>query len=84
MADIQRIFLHWTIWRPPLTNEKIKMWLRHVLSWPRLGLEPKCHDAGTFGGFGYPADFYHWTIWGLQMKNPLFGKCGQTDKINVL
>ena len=28
------------------------MGLRHVLSWPKLGLEPKCHDSGTFGGFG--------------------------------
>ena len=26
--------------------------LRHVLSWPNLGLEPKFHDPGTFGGFG--------------------------------
>ena len=25
--------------------------LRHVLSWPMLGLEPKFHDPGTFGGF---------------------------------
>ena len=23
-----------------------------VLSWPKLGLEPKFHDPGTFGGFG--------------------------------
>ena len=22
------------------------------LSWPKEGLEPKCHDPGTFGGFG--------------------------------
>ena len=28
------------------------MGLRHVLSWPKLGLEPKFHDPGTFGGFG--------------------------------
>ena len=26
--------------------------LRHVLSWSKLGLEPKFHDPGTFGGFG--------------------------------
>ena len=25
---------------------------RRVLSWPKLGLETKCHDAGTFGDFG--------------------------------
>ena len=24
----------------------------HVLSWPKLGLEPKFHESGTFGGFG--------------------------------
>ena len=23
-----------------------------ALSWPKLGLEPKFHDPGTFGGFG--------------------------------
>ena len=22
------------------------------LSWPKLGLEPKFHEPGTFGGFG--------------------------------
>ena len=22
------------------------------LSWPKVGLEPKFHDPGTFGGFG--------------------------------
>ena len=42
-----------------------KIGLRHVLSWPKLGLEPKFHDPGTFGGFKkrgqrfilYPVDF---------------------------
>ena len=42
-----------------------KIGLRHVLSWPKLGLEPKVHESGTFDGFGkrgqsfiqYPADF---------------------------
>ena len=29
-----------------------KIGLRHVLSWPKLGLEPKFHDPGFFGGFG--------------------------------
>ena len=29
-----------------------KIALRHVLSWSKLGLEPKFHDPGTFGGFG--------------------------------
>ena len=27
-----------------------KKGLRHVLSWPKLGLELKFHDIGTFGG----------------------------------
>ena len=51
----------------PLESVKMKnskIGLRHVLSWPKLGLEPKFHDPGTFGGFGkreqsfirYPAD----------------------------
>ena len=31
------------------------MGLRHVLSWPKLGLEPKFYEAGTFGGFGKSA-----------------------------
>ena len=26
--------------------------LRSDFSWPKLGLEPKFHDPGTFGGFG--------------------------------
>ena len=30
----------------------MKIGLRHVLSWPKLGLEPKFHESGTFGGFG--------------------------------
>ena len=29
-----------------------KIGLCHFFSWPKLGLEPKCHDTGTFGGFG--------------------------------
>ena len=28
------------------------MGLRSDLSWPKLDLEPKFHDHGTFGGFG--------------------------------
>ena len=50
---------------PPLKIKISKIGLRHVLSWPKLGLEPKFHESGTFGGFGkrgqsfiqYPADF---------------------------
>ena len=43
----------------PLKNQNFEIGLRHVLSWLNLGLGPKCHDPGTFGGFGfirYPAD----------------------------
>merc|ERR1712244_105696 len=37
----------------PLLKIKIsKIGLRHVLSWPKLGLEPKFHESGTFGGLG--------------------------------
>ena len=54
------------IWDPPprLEMKNSKIGLRHVLSWPKLGLEPKSYESGTFGGFGkrkqsfiqYPAD----------------------------
>ena len=37
---------------PPLKIKISKIGLRHVLSWPKLGLEPKFHELGTFGGFG--------------------------------
>ena len=39
----------------PLESVKMKnskIGLRHVLSWPKLGLEPKFYESGTFGGFG--------------------------------
>ena len=36
----------------PLKIKISKIGLRHVLSWPKLGLAPKFHDPGTFGGFG--------------------------------
>ena len=29
-----------------------KIGLRSDLSWPKVGLEPKFHETGTFGGFG--------------------------------
>ena len=29
-----------------------KIGLRHDLSWPKVGLEPKFHDPEPFGGFG--------------------------------
>ena len=37
----------------PLKSVKIKILkigLRSDLSWPKVGLEPKFHEAGTFGG----------------------------------
>ena len=37
---------------PPLKIKISKIGIRHVLSWPKLGLQPKLQDPGTFGGFG--------------------------------
>ena len=37
---------------PPLKIKISKIGIRHVLSWPKLGLEPKFHEVGTFGAFG--------------------------------
>ena len=31
---------------PHLKIKILKIGLRHVLSWPKLGLEPKFHEAG--------------------------------------
>ena len=39
----------------PLESIKIKIFkigLRSDLSWPKVGLKPKFHEPGTFGGFG--------------------------------
>ena len=50
LSYIQRIFN-----TGPYGDLKIKIskiGLRSVLSWPKLGLESKFHEAGTFGGFG--------------------------------
>ena len=65
LSDIQRIFNTGPYGDPPLKIKISKIGLRHVLSWPKLGLEPKVHESGTFDGFGkrgqsfiqYPADF---------------------------
>ena len=38
--------IHWTIWGSPLKIKISKIGLQHVLSWPKLGLEPKFHDTG--------------------------------------
>ena len=37
---------------PLKIKKKSKIGLRSDLSWPKLAIEPKCHDPGTFGGFG--------------------------------
>ena len=52
LSDIQRIFNTVPYGGPPLKIKILKIGLRHVLSWPKLGLEPKFHESGTFGGFG--------------------------------
>ena len=44
--------IHLGIGDPPLKIKISKIGLRHVLSWPKLGLEPKFYESGTFGGFG--------------------------------
>ena len=39
----------------PIESVKIKLLkigLRSDLSWAKVGLEPKFHDPGSFGGFG--------------------------------
>ena len=43
---------------PPLKIKISKIGLRHVLSWPKLGLEPKFHESGTFGGLGNRENTY--------------------------
>ena len=52
LSNIQRIFNTGPYGAPPLKMEISKIGLRHVLSWPKLGLEPKYHEPGTFGAFG--------------------------------
>ena len=65
LSDIQRIFNTGPYGDRPLKIKISKIGLRLALSWAKLGLEPKFHDPGSFGGFGkreqsfiqYPADF---------------------------
>ena len=52
LSDIQRIFNTGPYGDPPLKIKILKIGLRSDLKWPKLGLEPKFHDPGTFGGFG--------------------------------
>ena len=37
---------------PPLRIKILKIGLLSDVSWPKVGLKPKFHDPGTFGGFG--------------------------------
>ena len=37
---------------PPLKIKILKIGLRSDLSWAKVGLEPKYHEPGSFGGFG--------------------------------
>ena len=39
------------MWGPLLKITISNIGLRRVLSWPKLSLEPKCHDPGTFFTF---------------------------------
>ena len=54
LSNIQRIFNTGPYYYgdPPLKIKISKIGLRSDLSWPKLGLEPKFHEPGTFGGFG--------------------------------
>ena len=58
LPNIHRIFNTGPIWGPPLKMKILKIGLRHDLSWPKFGLEPKFHDPGTFGGFGKRGQTY--------------------------
>ena len=40
--------------QPPLKIKILKFWLDHVLSWPKLGLEPEFHEDAPTGGGDYP------------------------------
>ena len=52
LSNIQRIFNTGPYGDPPLKIKILKIGLRSDLSWPKVGLEPKFHEPGTFGGFG--------------------------------
>ena len=51
LSNIKRIFNTGPYGDPPLKIKISKIGLRHVLSWPKLGLEPKFYESGTFCGF---------------------------------
>ena len=52
LSDIQRIFNTGPYGDPPLKIKILKIGLRSDLSWPKVGLESKSHEPGTFGGLG--------------------------------
>ena len=52
LSNIQGIFNTGPYGDPPLKIKILKIGLRSDLSWPKVGLEPKFHEPGTFGGFG--------------------------------
>ena len=52
LSNIQTIFNTGPYGDPLLKIKISKIGLRHVLSWPKLGPEPKFHDPVIFGGFG--------------------------------
>ena len=41
------------IWQPPLKSRNSKIRLHSVLSWPKIGIEPKFHEDVTSGGWDY-------------------------------
>ena len=57
-----------------------KIGLRSDLSWPKLGLEPKFHEPGTFGGFGKREQtykhtrfmFYKYRLYYEQLENIVY------------
>ena len=62
---IQWIFNTGPYVEPPLKIKILKIGLRSDLRWPKLGLEPKFYDPGTFGGFGtkfYPISSGYLTL----------------------
>ena len=52
VSYIKRIFNTGPYGDPPLKIKISKIGLPSDLSWPKLGLKPKFHEPGTFGGFG--------------------------------
>ena len=52
LSYIQRVFNTGPYGDPPLKIKILKTGLRSDLSWPKVFLEPKYHEPGTFGGFG--------------------------------